>query len=264
MKLISLNTWGGKCFESLSNFIKQNSYSTDIFCLQEIYNTKSEIKKYKDIQANLLEELTKILPEFQYFYSIEIHGFEANSKIPQFVDFDLSVGKAIFVRKSIKVNSATDILMYGNRFEKSLNKDFSNLPVTFQSVELTLDKKRFVVVNIHGTPFPGTKLDTKLRLDHSKKIKSLLKQRGGEKIIVGDFNLLPKTESIRIFEDNMRNLIREFNIQRTRSKLSPFYGRADFQKFADFTFVTKDVKVKSFEVPRLNISDHLPMILEFS
>ena len=34
------------------------------------------------------------------------------------------------------------------------------------------------------------------------------------------------------------------------------------QRFADFAFTSKGIKVRSFEVPRLNISDHLPLILQ--
>ena len=39
-----------------------------------------------------------------------------------------------------------------------------------------------------------------------------------------------------------------------------FFGK---QHFADYVFVSKDVKVKKFEVPYLEISDHLPLILDF-
>ncbi|MDO8577115.1 MAG: hypothetical protein Q7R82_02105 [Candidatus Daviesbacteria bacterium] len=261
MKLISLNTWGGKIYQPLVAFIQQHSKDTDIFCFQEVFNTKSNIKQYKDIRANLLDELTKILPAFQCFSSIEISGFDFT---PDPVDFHLTMGKTIFIKKNILVNSTDDILLYGDRLEKSLKKDFSNLAVTLQSIDFTIQGKKFTIVNIHGTAFPGTKLDTKLRLEHSSKIKKFLDSKEDAKILVGDFNLLPETQSIKIFEGNMRNLIKEFNIQRTRSKLSPFYGRTDFQKFADFIFVSNKVKVESFEVPKLEISDHLPMILEFS
>lgn len=261
MKLVSLNTWGGKIYQPLVDFIRQHSKDTDIFCLQEVYSTETEVKEYKDIRTNLLNELKKILPDFQVFCSIEIRGFDPISRP---VNFDLTFSKAIFIKDHFKVNNPEDILLYGNREEKSLKKDFSNLAVTLQSIEFTVHEKKFTIVNIHGTPFPGDKLDTSLRIEHSHKIKRFLNSKPGAKIMVGDFNLLPATKSIKMLEDNMRNLIKEFNIQRTRSKLSPFYGRTDFQKFADYTFVSNEVQVKSFEVPKLEISDHLPMILQFS
>lgn len=261
MKLISLNTWGGKFFDPLVKFIKQHSQDTDIFCFQEIYDTWSFVKQFRNIRANLLKELKQTLPDFQVFFTPEFTGYDSN---PDPVDFDLSVGEAIFTGKDIKIHSFGELPIYGDKSEKTLKADFSNLPVTLQSVDCAVGKLQFTVCNFHGTAFPGTKSDTRLRLEQSIKILNFLKNKPGAKILAGDFNLLPQTESIRMLEEDMRNLIKEFNIQRTRSKLSPFYGRVDFQKFADYTFVSNDIEVKSFEVPKVDISDHLPMILEFS
>ena len=242
-------------------FIKQQSIDTDIFCLQEIYDTKSDIKQHKDIRTNLLNELIKILPDFQVCYSVEISGFDTT---PDPVDFHLTMGKTIFIKDNISVETTDDILLYGNRTEKSLKNDFSNLAVTLQTINFSIRGKKFIVVNIHGTAFPGNKLDTELRLEHSNKLKEFLASKRGAKIVVGDFNLLPETQSIKILEDDLKNLIKEFLVERTRSNLSPYAGKPDFQKFADYTFVSKEVQVKSFEVPKIDISDHLPMILQFS
>lgn len=261
MKLISLNTWGGKYFDPLIKFIKQHSQDTDIFCFQEIYNTTSAVKQYKNIRANLLGELIKILPDFRVFLSTEFSGFDSNSDP---VDFDLTVGKAILVKNNIPINAQGELLIYGDKTEKSLNKDFSNLPITLQYINFSTNGKAFAVGNFHGTSFPGSKLDTKLRLEQSTKIQEFLKGQQGAKILVGDFNLLPQTQSIKMLESNMRNLIKEFNIAKTRSSLSPFFGRSGFQKFADYAFISPDVRVTNFQVPDVNISDHLPMILEFS
>ena len=41
-------------------------------------------------------------------------------------------------------------------------------------------------------------------------------------------------------------------------------GKPDFQKFADYVFVSPDVNVESFSVPDIDISDHMPLVLEFS
>lgn len=90
MKLISLNTWGGKVHEPLMDFVCKHAEDTDIFCFQEIYKTASNFTNYHDIRANLLYELTKMLPNFQSFYSTEINGYDS---CPDFVNFDLAVGK---------------------------------------------------------------------------------------------------------------------------------------------------------------------------
>jgi len=260
MKLVSLNTWGGKYFKPLTDFIKQNQ-DADIFCFQEVYSTNSEIKQYKNIlRANMLEELIKILSNYQYFYSKEISGFDSD---PNPVHFNLTVGKAIFIKNGFNIQNKGDLILYGNIEEKELKKDFSNLAVTLQYINVVINNKIYTICNIHGTSFPGSKLDTELRLNYSKRIVDFLKDKDGIKILTGDFNLLPQTKSIKIFEEEMRNLIKEFKIKKTRSNISPFFGKPDFQKFADYTFVSKDIKVKSFQVPDVKISDHLPMILKF-
>jgi endonuclease/exonuclease/phosphatase family metal-dependent hydrolase len=133
-----------------------------------------------------------------------------------------------------------------------------------QVLTLETNGKKFTVFNFHGVAQPGNKLDTPQRIQNSKRLgliwDSLL---DSEKILCGDFNLYPEIESIKILESRARNLIKEFNIQNTRNQVSWDKYPESHQKFADFTFVSPDLKVKSFEVPYNEVSDHLPMILEF-
>lgn len=261
MKLISLNTWGGKYFEPLISFLKHNSTHTDIFCFQEVYHTTSDVKQYKTIlRANLLDEIRNVLPDFQFFFFNTIEGFddEANP-----VAFDLYHGPVIFIKNSININSHKDYFIYKQDPQKPPEKDFSNLPTPLQFLNFSLGNRDFSIFNFHGTPFPANKLDSENRMDQSNKVREIMNSKKGSKIIVGDFNLLPQTESLNIIEKGMRNLIKEFNIKRTRSNLSTFFGKKGFQKFADYAFVSK-INVLKFEVLEIEISDHLPLILEFS
>lgn len=261
MKLISLNTWGGKIFEPLIEFIKQQAEDTDIFCFQEMYNTKSNTKTCGNFRANLLGETKNILSDFQIFYFPVVRGFDDEGNP---VNFDLSFGQAIFVKNRIKIVSTENTFVYREKGFQFLKKDFSNLPTPLQYVTFESNNKMFTIFNFHGSPIPGDKLDTEKRLTETQKVKAIIDNEAGAKILVGDFNLLPETQSIKIFEQDMKNLIKAFEIQRTRSKESPFFGKSNFQKFADYTFVSTDIRVENFQVPRVEISDHLPMILEFS
>ncbi len=261
MKLISLNTWGGKIYQPLIGFINQHSKDTDIFCFQEMQDTTSETKQYRNIRTNLLTEFKQILPDFQVFYFPVIRSFddEANP-----INFDSTTGSAILVNNSIKVTSQANYIVSQDQPFPKLKEDFSNLPTPLQFINCQINNKQYVIFNFHGRPMPGNKLDSPERLEEAKKVKEIIDQKNEAKILVGDFNLLPDTKSIKIYGENMRNLIGEFNIRKTRSNLSPFYGGPDFQKYADYTFVSKDIDVKSFQVPYVEISDHLPMILKFS
>ena len=279
MKLISLNTWGGKNFDPLIKFVQKHKENTDIFCFQEVFSTSSDIKDYKRslknsferknfkpvynslFRANLLEELETILPKFKVFYFSVLLGY-GNDADP--VDFDLKFGQAIFIKKSIHINLHKNYFIHKDKIFTPPTKDFANVPTPLQKIEFNIGDKTFSIFNFHGTSYPAAKKDTRKRLKQSKRVKMIMDKSKGAKILVGDFNLSKHTKSIRMFEGEMKNLIKEFKIKRTRSRLSPFFNKSNFQKFADYTFVTSDVKVKSFEVPDVKISDHLPMILEFT
>lgn len=255
MKLISLNTWGGKIYQPLIEFIKQHSQDTDIFCLQEVYSTSLNIKQYKNLlRANLLEEFNTVLSGFRSYYFPSFSNYDDNANS---VGFDLTYGQAIYIKKQIKIIAHKNYLIHKYKNFEGPDKMFSNIPTLLQKIQFSIADKIFSIFNFHGTPYPPAKKDTRRRLKQSTKVKAIMNKVKSAKILVGDFNLSKNTKSIKLFEDEMRNLIKEFNIKRTRSKLSPFYEKSNFQKFADYTFVSSDVKVTNFQVPDIEISDHL-------
>lgn len=258
MKLISLNTWGGKFFTPLMKFIK-DSEDTDIFCFQEVFNTTSNIKVRKERRMNLYEELTNILTNHQGFFAPFLENYIIFSRTEvKKTGFNLSFGLAIFIKKEINIKHAGNFFIYGNRnsFDP---KNLNSIPRISQYISFTKSGKNFIVCNLHGIWVKEGKSDTPSRLNQSRKIIKFLGKQAGKKILCGDFNLDINTQSIKILEENFKNLIREYNIQTTRNKFFP--GN---EKHADYTFVTPDINVGNFEVPDVKISDHLPMTLEFS
>ncbi len=257
MKLISLNIWGGREYEPLLNFLKEHSFKTDIFCFQEVFSSSSGIVESRRSRVNILADLANLLKDFNYYFAPEQDGFDFEGR----VDFDISFGQATFVKKIHQVDSEGSIFTHLDRNQARKALDF---PANFHYVRFQAQGKKFVVLNFHGLSEPGSKLDTPERLNQSWLIKNFLTKETGAKILTGDFNLLPETQSIAILEENLLNLIKKSKIPRTRSRLSPFFGKADFQKFADYVLVSPEVKVINFEVPDVAVSDHLPMVLEFS
>lgn len=74
-----------------------------------------------------------------------------------------------------------------------------------------------------------------------------------------DFNLEPETRSIKMLENGMKNLIKEFGIKFTHNKeLCPD------DNISDYVIISEGIDVKKFKVPEVFVSDHLPLILEFS
>src|SRR3989338_5488710 len=111
MKLVSLNTWGGKLFQPLMAFITEQSKDTDVFCLQEVFSTDSGKTDYRneehdiDARLNLYQEIEKRLPGYVGYYAPAYKGFIHGVAI----DFDIGFGLATFVRKDLRPRHDGDI-----------------------------------------------------------------------------------------------------------------------------------------------------------
>jgi len=252
MKIVSLNTWGGKVFDPLVSFIREQREDTDIFCFQEVLENDSDLVEVLEYQANLLDVFKNILVDYNFYFYPDFFLTENGITIFQ--------GSAVFVKNDIKILSKDSRLIYQGTEQYDPEKNHSA-----NAVFLEIEKvgKSIVVMSYHGIGFPGDKLDTEDRIDQSRKLVELMEMFSSPKILCGDFNLMPETESVRIIEEvGMKNLIKDFGVKDTRGKINAEQYPDSTQHFADYTFVSFGIRVKSFEVPDAEISDHCPMILE--
>lgn len=254
MKLITLNIWGGKLFNPLLNFINEYYKEVDIFCFQEVCKAPFDKVIAQKMHSNIFGEITNVLRNHQGYFDIHLKGRDLNGK----VDFKLEGGLAIFIKKDIKVKKCGDIFVYRSGSDL-LNDDIATIPRNLQYISFEANGNNYLVCHFHGIWYPKTKVDTKDRIKQSQKIKEFLSKRRERKILCGDFNLLPTTKSIKILEKGMRNLIKEYNIPTTRNK---YYEREEKQ--ADYVLTSPAVKVKQFGVIDIIVSDHLPLLLEFT
>lgn len=192
------------------------------------------------------------------------------------VDFSLSYGIAIAVRKSIVDQfflDEGDIMLVG---AKRICEPFTDRPwdKNLQYLRLNFGDKILNIINIHGVWIRNAgKGDNDIRLAQSAKILKLLKELDGEVILTGDFNLDPDTQSIKMLEDSgLNNLIKINKITSTRSseysktleyKVGDNIVKNDGDKFADYTFTSDGINVVNYQVPPVEVSDHLPLILDF-
>ena len=242
MKLITLNTWGAYIRGPLLRFIDKNQ-DIDVFCLQEVYENAREklYKRHPFASHDLFSDLQKILPNHQAFFRPALFGV---------------YGLAIFVKKD------TSVLKEG---EVSIHKDVEYFEQTghhsrnLQWIKIGIGEKHLTVVNVHGLWNGMGKTDTPDRIAQSEKIRDFLRSVSGPKILCGDFNLRPDTESLKIAADGMRNLVEEYAIQSTRTS---HYTKPE--KFADYVFASPEIKVNDFRVLPDEVSDHAPLFLDFS
>ena len=248
MKLICLNLWGGKINDKMNEYLKKESKSTDIFCFQEVFRRVSGNKEGSGWRANLYAELEILLDGFEGSFARMISGAGFKETAPG-VDF----GTAIFIKKDFGAKKTGSEILVKKPTPKSI-EIHSKVSSILQWAQI----RDLSVFNFHGLAAPKEKLDTPDRIEQSRKAKKIMDSFPGRKILVGDFNLMPEPESMKILEKGMRNLITESGITSTRTEFCQLPN-----KYSDYVLVSPDIKVKKFEVQNLVVSDHLPLVLEF-
>ncbi len=244
MKLISLNTWGGRAGEGFIDFFKK-AFDIDIFILQEIYNNASEISAWNNnVKRELLKELKELLPDYNAYYAANIFN---------------ELGLAVFVKKNLVVEETKDVFVFRSN-DSLIGKNGTTIGRNIQYLKINDGNKKFNLFNFHGLWNGKDKKDSEDRINQSKKIIKFIKNRNEEIIFGGDFNLLPDTESLKMIENelNLKNLILEHKINSTRTS---FYKKPE--RYADYIFVSKGIKVNEFKVLQDEISDHSPLYLDF-
>lgn len=253
MKILSLNTAHGQYFSSLIPFVQREASQTDIFCFQEIFfGQEAKFTDVKHARINIFEELCKILPNFNaYTYKAPA---TARHFYHELLPSGVRGGIATFVNKKIKVKDSGGFRCY--KTDTFPGFDFG---AKLTGNCLWVDIGGLTILSLHGIYQRDTnKADTPERIEQAKIIKEFMKTKNTQKILCGDFNLLPENKSLSILEEDMVNLIDKFKIKSTRSS----YYKGD-EKFADYMLVSPDIKVKKFEVPSSEASDHLPLVLDF-
>lgn len=258
MKLVSLNTWGAAQGELFFDYIKSQIPSTDIFCFQEIYTANATAPRmHGKFYIKQFAELSKLMPDFVPVFDPK--SFDHTDHNPSLPEWSVALGSCIFFRKKYSAEFylskvLLDSVPVGTPVVEGLIKA--------QILGISAEGKRLNIINTHGISRPGGKLDTPERILQSQRIGEILPELNGEVVLCGDFNLMPNTESVRILEKELKNLITEYKIENTRNEIT-WAKYPDKQHFADFTFVSGGIRVKNFEVPYNLASDHLPMELEF-
>lgn len=209
MKLISLNTWGCRITE-IFEYIKSNSESVDIFCFQEILKGGSG-KTSKGEVKSTYEDIDHILPDhIGYFSEYGEGGYYSESS----KNLDFKYGVACFIRASLKQSFVEGVTLHIP--ERKWN-DYSGRFAAGASLAVVVGN--YVIINVHGLWQGSIKGDTEAKIEQSTQIINLAERIRGQKIICGDFNLLPNTKSIQMFREKYEDLIQEYGITDTRGSL---------------------------------------------
>lgn len=224
-----LNVWNAKQRESLEHFLRTHRETTDLFCFQEVY------PEARELLDQLLSGWTSV------------HGYKRLDKRDDFP-------QSTYAREGITL-----------RFARTLLEEVRGAGLALYT-EVVAPEGVFHVANVHGAAHPGEKRDTPSRIVQSEAVIDFLRSKDGPKIVGGDFNLLPDTRSVRLFsEHGFVDMIDAHRIPTTRNRFAWDLYPADQKLYhSDYVFVSDTVTVREFAVPAVEISDHLPLILEIA
>jgi endonuclease/exonuclease/phosphatase family metal-dependent hydrolase len=247
MKLISLNTWSGRGGNrELLDFFVRHKSTTDIFCLQEVWEGGHDKKDVwgPNVDSLLFTHLNEILDGYVSFFRPHFWGF---------------FGLAIFVKKDIKIIEEGDIFIFKDREHMFQDDDAVSHARNLEYVTIETPKGVRTIATVHGLWNGISKEDTDERFIQAENVRRFLDGIKEPHVLCGDFNLLPDSESLKMIKgQHMRDLIKEFGITSTRSS---FYKKPE--RFADYTLVSQDIKVNDFKILPDEVSDHLAMQLDF-
>ena len=259
MKLLSWNIWIKKNnTKEIINFIKRNDFN--ILTFQEAVNTNDD-KVYEgyrtksDIEKAFINKYP--FNVFSPFYGAT--KWTMNGEM--YIDFGGFAEQGLFTLSEYKILEQNNQFYHATYtthdwehtyFEKN---DHGRV---MQNILLEIKHKKVQIINIHGIWTKDKQGD-----ERTQKQCQLIVEKALTKdypvIIVGDFNLLPNSKSIELMNNHFRNLVIENKIKST--KIIPNSNKSEV--VLDYIFVNDKIKVNDFKVFNNNISDHLPLMLDF-
>lgn len=252
IKVVSLNLWnGGRLFEPMLHFLQ--SQQADVMLLQEAYNGHGDHMEKRLRSAELLRE------HFPDHHSVFAPTYLDTRKVEGAIDD----GQLLLSRFPITDHHNEFLDLPYAPYDQDTHQDFTRFPVNTQLATLRVGKQELHIIHVHGpVDFDGDH-DSQRRQAWVDFILSAVAEKELA-IVAGDFNAKPTNPSIlrlahvmaSAFDPDTRKT--SFNTNRKDLHNYPGYANA----VVDMAFVSHGITVESADCPHVDISDHLPIVLE--
>jgi endonuclease/exonuclease/phosphatase (EEP) superfamily protein YafD len=253
--LVTLNAWGGRRIGPLLDFFSAKAGEVDVFCLQEMFDADQAAIDARHPEMGLCADVFRrvgyVLPGHQGAFA-------------RFGDDGDRMSLAMFVRRGLLSGPGISDTVVHRPERPQETGNVVRSARKLQHARILAGERAVTVANFHGLWVHGPKTDTPERLVQAARVRSYLAGLAGPKILCGDFNLLPTTESLAIMADGMCDLVKRHGVASTRTPLYRHYHDPAEPNFADYVLVSPEIRVNRFEVLPDQVSDHAPLLLEFS
>lgn len=257
MKLLNLNI-GIKIDNNkeVKDLIVDGAY--DIVALQEVMRKKEDTVYEQYDSSTFIKNNTDY--KYHFFGPLWYATHHEKNNIMT-KDFGGLTEQGNEVLSKYPIIESSNIFYYQDyaEFKDTTNFRKEDHPRAFIDMIIKIQDKEIQIINIHGI-WNKDKIGDERTKNQSEVLLSHIRE-DIPCIITGDFNLLPNTESIEIINKKMINLIEKYNIKSTRPAFDDGLDKGNI--ICDYIFVNDKVKVNGLKVLNTEISDHLPLILDF-
>ncbi len=263
MKLLCLNV---ALFETnnslLSKFLTEQN--AQFVCLQEVTKALDSTVKKEFISKTTIDSATPNLTHSFFGPNSIMGNFEQKNfhgKELYTCEFGGLMEFGNYTKSQYHFTKAQNVFVQ-NCFTYS--EDKSNWPDedyrSVSVVDFDVEGKKLRILNYHGV-WTRNKMGNDMSLKANKMIKDLALNAEGEVIICGDFNLFPDTQSMKVFENYFESLVDTYNVRTTRPITNELHNER--RNVVDYILISKGIHVYDFKVINSDISDHLPLFLDF-
>ena len=257
MQILNLNI-GAKMDNTKQVIGLINEYDTDICTFQEAMNAIDESCADMFKSKNYIERLEKY--NYSDFAPIYIADkVTENNVVVQDFGGKLEQGSLIISKFNIKkAYNQFYYNEYKHGFDATHFKE-NDWARSVQNVILNIGGKELQIINVHGIWTKDKTGDDRTIMQSEFILRKV--RYDIPSIVIGDFNLLPESDSIKLLNQKLINLIEKYNIKSTRPSFDDGLDVGNI--VCDYIFINNKVSVNNLKVINTNISDHLPLLFDF-
>lgn len=244
LKIVSLNIWRGALIDDALKFLKQQN--PDIIALQEVTNSPDPSL---DREFRLYQILCDQLGYPYHSFAPMLINNTPEGKIPE--------GPAVLSRMPLQEASPVFFMPFRDDYV-DIPENFATSSRCMQHVRLDTPSGKLDLYNIHGIwDLDGERYSAERQ--HMSKLICEEIQGKSRVLLMGDTNAQPANQALRNVEKYLNSvfgtsLASTFNMRR---KTNPGYATAA----VDMMFLSPGIQVITKDVPRVDISDHLPLVV---
>lgn len=239
MKILQLNAWSLHLAPAIVQLLDRED--PDIVCLQEVVSTESSRKILGSIQEVLREH------PYEYYYFSPLVRFNYMHHIAERGNMILSKYPITFTHE----------LWTAGEFQADFTKDMPyNSARNVVHCRVDTPAGFLHVLTTHGYHIKSHKHGDEHTLAACQQISEYIETLDGPVVLTGDFNLVPDSVSMQVFEGRLRNLTSDYGLSTTRNFLTSKTEPCDY-------ILTRDIQPDRFAVLEDIVSDHSALVLEY-